>query len=271
MVTGKRVSRGQVTVARALSKLGAASRARARELIAAGEVTVNGHPVTNPGAWLDPREDRLAILGRPVRPGDSVYLMMHKPRGVITTRSDERGRATVYELLPAEPQGVFPVGRLDKDTSGLLLFTNDTRFGESVTNPLSRTGKTYRVVLDRPLRDEDGREIASGMILKDGTRLRPAMIVQDRAPGSYLMTITEGRNRQIRRMCVDLGYDVAALERIGIGGVELGALPEGAVRALTEEEVLLLTEREARGVSRRAKSFRKKKIVTSGKRGRAGM
>ncbi len=271
MVTRKRVSRGQVTVARALSKLGAASRSRARELVAAGEVTVNGDPVTDPGAWMDPREDRLAILGRPVKPAGSVYLMMHKPRGVITTRSDEGGRATVYDLLPAEPQRVFPVGRLDKDTSGLLLFTNDTRFGESVTNPLSGTGKTYRVFLDRPLRDEDAVEIASGMILKDETRLRPAEIVRDRAPASYLMTITEGRNRQIRRMCGDLGYAVGALVRIGIGGVELGALPEGGVRALTDDEVLLLTQRKAQGASSREKSFRKKKIVSSGERGRSGM
>jgi pseudouridine synthase len=166
--------------------------------------------------------------------------MMHKPRGVVTTRSDERGRRTVYDLLPKSLPRVFPLGRLDKDSSGLLLFTNDTRFGERITNPLGMTPKCYSVELDRPLREKDRAAFARGLRLEDGTRCRPARVEHGGAPASYLITITEGKNRQVRRMCASLGYAVRVLERVGIGTVRLGSLPEGGVRSLTPGEVTSL-------------------------------
>ncbi|HEX9005898.1 MAG TPA: pseudouridine synthase [Bacteroidota bacterium] len=243
MLTPQRTGRRQVTVARALSKLGVATRSEARRLVESGTVSVNGKPVLDPGLWLDPREDRLAVGGKRVRPAPRLYLVMHKPAGVVTTRSDERGRRTVYDLLPAGLPRMFPIGRLDKETSGLLLFTNDTRFGEAVTNPLAGTPKTYRVVIDRPLRAPDRRLMQKGMTLADGTTLRPAS-VDEEDPVSCRVTIHEGKNRQIRRMFEELGYGVVSLHRQSIGPITLGALRPGEVRALTSDEAALLT-REA--------------------------
>ncbi len=246
MLTRKRTGRGQVTLARALSKLGVATRAEARRLVESGKVTVNGAPAADPGLWLDLREDRLAVEGKPVKASARLYVAMHKPAGVVTTRADERGRRTVYDLLPPGLPRLFPVGRLDKETSGLLLFTNDTRFGETVTNPLTKTPKTYRVVTTRPLRDNDRRVLERGMVLTDGTKLRPASVAEE-GPGTCLVTIHEGKNRQIRRMFEDLGYTIVSLHRRSIGPVSLGSLRVGEVRTLTGEEVAQLIAGAGRG------------------------
>lgn len=179
--------------------------------------------------------DEIAVDGAPVRKQAFVYILMNKPPGLVTTRSDERGRATVYDLLGEVGRWVFPVGRLDKDTTGLLLFTNDNRLGESLTNPDARSPKTYRVTLDRDVLPGDLAAIRSGMQLGDAALL-PAK-VGPAGPHRVSMTIVEGKNRQIRRMFESLGYDVLALERTAIGKLRAGSLEPGEWRELTLPEV----------------------------------
>jgi len=238
-----------VTLARALSKLGYSSRSRARALITSGRVSVNGRVVRDPDRWIDLRTAKLGLDGDTIRKKRHVYLAMHKPAGYVTTRSDERSRATVYDLLGEMRDWIFPVGRLDRDTSGLLLFTNDTAFGDALTNPDSHVPKTYRLRLDRPLAGADARRMESGMMLDERTKLRPAAVA--RVAGSETeveVTLQEGKNRQIRRMCERLGYGIITLHRTRIGSLELGSLAAGKTRLLGEAEVdaLRLISREDR-------------------------
>ncbi|HTO94701.1 MAG TPA: pseudouridine synthase [Bacteroidota bacterium] len=235
----RRTSRGRgVTLARALSKAGVASRAEATRLIREGAVTVNGAIVRAPGAWVDTRGSRIALRGKPVGPARHIYIAMHKPRGIVTTRSDERGRQTVYSLLPPSLPLVFPVGRLDMDTSGLLLLTNDTHFGERIAGAAHGVPKTYLVTLDRPLEPPASAAIRRGVVLPGGERCRPAHLELDaRDPRSCRLIITEGKNRQVRRMFSSEGYTVVALRRIAVGCVRLGSMNEGEVRLLTADEL----------------------------------
>lgn len=204
--------------------------------ITAGRVSVNGRTVRNPAVRVDPRADRIAVDGAVVRPSRFLYLAMNKPAGVVTTRSDERGRPTVYGLLPGGLPAVFPVGRLDRESSGLLLFTNDTRLGEALTSPRSRVPKTYKVVLDAPLRAADIRALNAGMVV-DGVEYGSARVASGETLEEWLVTITEGKNRQIRKMCAALGREVRSLERISVGGVGLGGLAAGGVRRLSSAEL----------------------------------
>jgi 23S rRNA pseudouridine2605 synthase len=220
-----------------LSKSGFSSRSQARQIIEQGRVSVDGKVRPAPGLWVDPFASRILVDGRPLKKADRVYLVMHKPPGVITTRSDEKGRKTVYDLLRSKDRWVFPIGRLDKETSGLLLLTNDTQFGELVTNPLEKIAKEYEVRVDRPLDPRHQRIMEDGMLLRNGTRLKRAVIKKPgQRGGAFIITIREGKNRQIRRMCEELGYAVLELKRVSIGGVRLGSLPVGAVRPLTTAE-----------------------------------
>jgi 23S rRNA pseudouridine2605 synthase len=233
-----RGSGNRVTLARAISKLGFTSRSQARLLVSEGRVTVNGTRVSSPDAWIDPRRDRIAVDGKPIRRAGRLVLVLHKPEGVVTTRSDERGRRTVYSLLPPGTPWVFPVGRLDRESSGIILLTNDTRLGEAVTNPLGHVPKTYEVRLDRPLDDEALRALRSGLSLRDGTLLRPAdIILKDRDCAESEIVLWEGRNRQIRRMCEEMGYNVRRLHRTAVGSIRLSSLPPGKVRLLKDHEV----------------------------------
>lgn len=226
-----------MSLARALSKLGFASRSAAQRMVAAGRVTVNSRVVRNPSARVHPTNDRIAVDGLRVKPAGRVYFAFNKPAGVVTTASDERGRTTVYDLLDPSLPRVFPIGRLDRETTGLLLLTNDTRFGDRVTSPDSRVPKTYEVVVHRPFEPEDAGRMARGMKLKDGTLVKPAQVRVDPAdPRAFALTIREGKNRQVRRMCEALGYDVVRLHRVSVGPVEIGDLAPGGARPLNAAE-----------------------------------
>ena len=230
--------RGRITLARVLSKFGVSSRSLARRLVVNGRVRLNGRAVRTPDTWVDPQRDTILIDGKPLRQRAHVYVMMNKPTGVMTTRSDELQRRTVYDYLPGGSGWLFPVGRLDKDTSGLLLFTDDTRFGERVTNPLTQTPKTYAVQLDRSLTAPDRGHLQSELQMKDGTSFLPATaILRSQDPTRCEITIVEGKNRQVRRMFDHLGYKVLGLKRLSIGSLRLGSLPEGEVRKLSRDEV----------------------------------
>lgn len=228
----------QVTLARAVSKLGYASRLQAVELIRLGRVKVDRVPVYSPHVWIDLTREKVTVEGARRR-GEKVYFAFHKPAGVVTTRSDEHGRRTIYDFLPPDLPWVFPVGRLDKETSGLLLITNDTRFGETVTNPRSKIPKVYEVTLTRPLDADDLHALHSGMRLRDGTHVRPGNVIHRSGNGLVChLEITEGKNRQVRRMFEQRGHTLVALKRLSIGSVILGKLPVGKVRALTDDERL---------------------------------
>ena len=242
--------RRRVTLARALSKRGIASRAEARRLILRGDVSVNGITVSAPGTWVDPVRDAVTLAGKPLPRIGRVYFAMHKPPGVVTTRSDERGRGTVYDLLPEGIPWVFPVGRLDLDSTGLLLFTNDTMFGERVTGPAGKVPKTYSVLLERPLSESGAASMREGLVLPGGVRCRPAEVtVGPDDARRCRVVITEGKNRQVRRMFEKLGDPVVRLHRLAIGPVRLGHLKEGEVRELTREEIAAL-EGEVKGRGR---------------------
>lgn len=241
-----RSTRAQVSLARLLSKLGQASRSQAAAAIVAGRVTVNGVVVRSPDRWVDPRSDRVTLDARVLRARTLLYLMLHKPAGVVTTRADERGRRTVYDLLPPGIPWLFPVGRLDKETSGLLLFTNDTRFGEMMTSPKSGVRKTYRVLIDRPLAAADRQEMEEGLTVGDGDRFLPAEVRPEPGGTLCIVTLREGKNRQVRKMFEHFGYRVLALHRSRIGPLTLTGLAEGKTRHLhpLEIEALRNLERE---------------------------
>lgn len=238
----------QVSLARALSKLGMASRSQAARLIQRGDVRVNGRIVRVASTWVDLKADTIALAGKDIRPRQKVYLAMNKPAGVVTTRSDERGRRTIYHLVPPGTPWVFPVGRLDKESTGLLILSNDTRFGEIITNPMSHVTKEYEVRLDKSLTPDHRIRMESGMTLHDGSRLLPVQVFLSAADvTSVRLVLHEGRNRQIRKMCEELGYFIRSLCRVAIGPVRLEGLPEGEVRHLRASEVSALGGGERKG------------------------
>lgn len=238
---------GAVSLERALSKLGAGSRSDARCWIEEGRVTVDHRMTRDPRAWVLLERQGIELNGRRVVPTPFVYLALHKPSGFVTTRRDERGRKTVYDLLPAGLPPLSAVGRLDKDTSGLLLLTNDTAWANSASDPNSRVVKRYRVSVDKPLTEGARRALESELVLGDGTVLRPAKVLAAEPGGRrFEMAIHEGKNRQIRRALWTLGYTVLALERTSIGAIGLDGLHPGEMRSLTPQEVRSLPARQPR-------------------------
>jgi len=244
-------TRAEKTLDRVLSKVGVGSRTEARRWIAERRVAVNGRVVTDPEHWIDPERDEVALNGEPLRAAPKVYLLLYKPKGYLTTYRDPQGRKTVYDLLPEPDRYLFPVGRLDLDTSGLLVMTNDSAFAEALTNPDSKVPKTYLVKASKLLTDEQLERLRVGVTLKDGPT-RPAVVTRLRDAGGrkvFEITITEGRNRQVRRMVEALDAKVLKLVRVAIGGLRIGDLPIGAVRPLLAEEVRRLTSSRG-GMSR---------------------
>ena len=230
------------TLDRVLSKAGAGSRVDAARWVRAGRVQVNGRVVRDPNQWVDMERARLRLDGKPLRSRDRVYLLLYKPAGFLTTYRDPQGRPTVYDLIPDAGTFVSPVGRLDLDTSGLLLMTNDTHFAERVTNPHSHVPKTYLVKASIRLTDEQLQRLRDGIELSDGPT-RPARVERVRDSAKYThceITLTEGRNRQVRRMIEALGAKVLKLVRIKIGSVGIGTLSIGKWRPLTRTEVRAL-------------------------------
>jgi pseudouridine synthase len=233
------------TLERVLSKAGLGSRTEARSWIGARRVKVNGRVVQDPDAWVDLERDSVTLDDAPVVARERIYLLLNKPAGYITTYRDPEGRPTVYDLLPDRERYLFPVGRLDLDTSGLLLMTNDTEFAERLTNPAHHVPKTYQVKATTHLSDEQLDRLRRGVELSDGMT-RPAVVERLREPGGrsvFTITITEGRNRQVRRMVEAVGSKVHKLIRVAIGPLTLGDLPSGKSRALTAAEVRALMGR----------------------------
>lgn len=227
------------TLERVISKAGLGSRTEARSWIHGGRVKVNGKVVENPDHWVDLLRDRVLFDNRPLQTARRLYLLLHKPTGYVTTYRDPEQRPTVYDLLKGVDQFVSPVGRLDLDTSGLLLLTNDTQLAERITNPVHKVPKTYRVRAADVLTDEALARLRDGVKLSDGPTLPARVRRLSDDPESTLLelTITEGRNRQVRRMLEAVGSRVVTLERHSIGPLHLGDLPVGQWRELTPDEL----------------------------------
>jgi pseudouridine synthase len=227
---------------RVFSKAGLGSRTDARSWIGAGRVRVNGKIVQNPDHWVDLETDRVTLDGKPLRAAEKAYIVLYKPKGYLTTWRDPQGRPTIYDLAADAGTWLSPVGRLDLDTSGLLLLTNDTDFAERVANPDHKVPKTYQVKAATLLSDEQIEKLRRGVELNDGPT-RPAEVrrLRDGAKHTFLeITITEGRNRQVRRMLEAVDSKVSKLVRTAIGPIRIGELPIGKWRTLSGDEVRAL-------------------------------
>jgi pseudouridine synthase len=236
----------QKTLERVLSKAGLGSRTEARSWIHGDRVRVNGKLIQNPDHWIDVDHDKVTFDGKPLQSADKRYLLLYKPKGYITTYKDPEGRPTVYDLIDGLDAWVFPVGRLDLDTSGLLVLTNDSGFAELLTNPHYKVPKTYQLKCSTRLTNEQMDRLRHGVDLEDG-RTRPAIITHLRDSEKYThleMTITEGRNRQVRRMIEAIGSKVLKLVRTSIGPVPIGDLSIGKWRDLSPAELKSLTHQQ---------------------------
>ena len=228
----------QVGLARALSKLGFCSRSQAAKLIRAGRVRLNGEPRRDPETPVRLGRDRIEVDQNAVAAESKVYVMLNKPRGVVTTASDEKGRPTVYSLLGEKLPWVGPVGRLDQASEGLLLFTNDSEWGARLSDPGSHLDKTYHVQVGASVSDLLTVQLLTG--LRAGgelLRAKQARVLRRGEKNTWLeITLDEGKNRQIRRMLQQLGIEVLRLIRVAIGPLALGQLPKGKSRALAAAE-----------------------------------
>ncbi len=237
----KKEASRRIGLARALSKLGYCSRSRASELIRAGRVRSNGKVLRDPESPVSDIDHEITIDGERVERQSKLYLMMNKPRGVITTASDEQGRETVYSLLTGEVSlpWVSPIGRLDKASEGLLLLTNDSEWGARIAAPETHLEKTYHVQIDTVANEDFVQAVVHGVKCNDGELLRAKQARPLRAgqKNCWLeIIIDEGRNRQIRRIMESLGVEVLRLVRVAIGPVQLGNLAKGEYRALSADE-----------------------------------
>jgi len=267
-----------MTLDRVLSRFGIASRTAAQEAIRAGRMKVNGRVVRDPGVWVTPERDTFQFDGRPLKPARKRYLLFYKPKGVITSHGDPDGRETIYQYLgdvepalrpatagpasrdrryspagrkPAAPgsnEWLAPVGRLDKDTSGLLLLTNDTEFADFITNPESEVPKIYLVKTSALLSDKVIAQLNAGVEMKRGDFAQPLSVRRREDRGKYTwldVVLTEGKNREVRRMIEAVGFKVLKLVRTRIGPLTLEGLEVGKWRELTSGEAASL--RRAKG------------------------
>lgn len=230
----------KIRLQKMIANCGIASRRKAEQLIADGKVRVNGR-VAQIGDKVDPKKDKITVGSKKLVPQNNrrIYIMLHKPRGFVTTMDDELGRKCVAELVADVEQRVFPVGRLDRDSEGLLLMTNDGEFANYISHPRSHVSKTYRVTVRQQVTEEMLARLSEGLML-DGQITLPAdvnLIVKEENRNVMLVTLYEGRNRQIRRMCEELGLEVIRLKRIAVGNVKLGMLKQGDWRELNDDEL----------------------------------
>ena len=230
----------------AIARTGYCSRRKADELIAAGKVQVNGEVVHEFSYQVDLEKDQLNVAGEELSFKRHIYVVMNKPPGVVTTMSDENGRETVLDLLPDKLRMLRPVGRLDMYSEGLLLLTNDGGLAQQLTHPSKHLPKTYEIKVKGPVIEADLRKMEKGVMLEDGITLpaKVKLLERNKIYTEFQISITEGRNRQLRRMCAELGYTVVRLRRTGIGRLQLGSIPTGTWRYLTDDEIrLLFTQR----------------------------
>ncbi len=257
-----------MTLDRLLSRYGVSSRSAASEMIRAGRVTVNGRVANDPLQWVEPATDTVRLDGKRLKKATALYYALHKPKGYITSHGDPQGRPTVYDLIAkalnktgsAEPRRratgreaneaadasaarkwLFPVGRLDQDTTGLLLLTNDSIFAERITNPLTKVPKTYLVKVNTLLQVEEMQRLRDGLDIGRGERTGPAQATWIRDNGRFCwieLRISEGKNRQVRRMIEALGHTVLKLTRTRIGKLSLGDLAPGELRPIQPSDVL---------------------------------
>lgn len=242
---------GVLSLDRALSRAGAATRTEAARLVAAGRVLVNGRPAAAPSLRVDPSKDRIEVDGAPLppppSPGSAVVLALNKPRGLLVTRSDPEGRKTAFDLLPKDLGLLRFVGRLDGASAGLLLATTDTALAAALEDPARAVPRLYRVKV-RPRPSPDALRRLRGGTVVDGKPARPLSVeVESEGPKSawLLLALAEGRNREVRRLAAGAGLEVEHLVRLAYGPVLLGGLAPGAFRVLGEEEVRALREATA--------------------------
>lgn len=231
----------KIRVQKIIADSGLCSRRKAEEYISQGKVQINGRPCTLGDKAL-PNKDIITVDGQKiamVKRKTLYYIMLHKPRGYVTTMSDELGRKCVTELLKGVPDRVYPVGRLDKNSEGLLLLTNDGNFANDIMHPSRHVAKTYRVTVRPSVSDEQLVKLASGVEIDGKMTAECSVVVLDKQPGRVVlqMTIHEGRNRQIRKMCEAVGLEVARLKRTSIGPLKLGMLKPGEYRELKPDEL----------------------------------
>ncbi|MBQ3884944.1 MAG: rRNA pseudouridine synthase [Ruminococcus sp.] len=233
----------KIRIQKMIADSGVCSRRKAEQLISQGRIKLNGRPVK-----LGDKcgfKDLITIDGERIalpRKKNFVYIMLNKPRGYVTTVSDELERRCVMDLLEDVEERVYPVGRLDRNSEGLLLFTNDGEFANSIMHPSRHVAKTYRVTVRPDINDDQLVALSDGVVI-DGKKTLPAnVVVKEKEPGRVVMLITirEGRNRQIRKMCEAVGLEVARLRRISIGPLKLGMLKPGRWRELTADELRAL-------------------------------
>jgi len=227
--------KGKVTIERALSKLGIASRGETKQWIKEGRLYLNGAIVVNPHDWVVPEESSFMLDGKLLTPSKEQIIILHKPKGFVTTAKDEKGRQTIYDLLPTSLQHLHPVGRLDMHTTGLLLLTTNTQFSSYMTNPKNKIKRVYLVTVRGMVAQEDIQRLLDG-IEDAGETLQADDVVIRKASNKeshLVITLTEGKNREIRRMLLAISHEVIALKRVSFGKFELGDLPIGKWRDIT--------------------------------------
>jgi len=231
---------GQVPLERALSKLGVASRSQTKKWIEAGLIAVNGRVIRDPAFLVVPEKARITIDGKPVDRPSACTIMVYKPRGIVTTRSDEKKRKTVYDLLPEHLRHLHPVGRLDMASCGLLMMTTDTQLSNLLTDPDNQIPRVYAVTVTGLITDDELERLSKG--IEDKGQLLKATAITlrkaSRRESHLIVELSEGKNREIRRMFEALGTEVTALKRISFGKLELGDLAPGQFREVTKKEIL---------------------------------